>query len=87
MKRILALLIFTIFINQAQAFKVVGYLPTYRFGILNNIDFSKLTHVCASFANPGSDGEFIFSHNLEPLVEKAHLANCKVFISIGGGGL
>lgn len=87
MKRILALLIFTIFINQAQAFKVVGYLPTYRFGILNNIDFSKLTHVCASFANPGSEGEFIFSQNLEPLVEKAHLANCKVFISIGGGGL
>ena len=87
MKRILALLIFTVFINQAQAFKVVGYLPTYRFEMLNNIDFSKITHVCASFANPGSEGEFIFSQNLEPLVEKAHLANCKVFISIGGGGL
>ena len=79
------ILLFTLL--TSQAFRVVGYLPSYRFSIVNSIDYSKLTHIMVSFANPDTNGDFSYSQNLTNLVAKAHDKNCDVFISIGGGGL
>lgn len=84
--RILSILLLAS-VFSASAFKVVGYLPSYRFYAVNSIDFNKLTHVMISFANPDENGEFSYSENLSTVVSKAHAANCEVFISIGGGGL
>lgn len=78
-------LLFTIL--SAQAFRVVGYLPAYRFNAVNTIDYSKLTHVMVSFGNPDVNGVFSFSEDVTNLVTKAHAENCNVFISTGGGGL
>lgn len=70
-----------------MAFKVFGYLPSYRYYLINDIEFSKLTHVCLSFVNPDESGNFSYSKSISDVIEKAKPFGCKVFISIGGGGL
>ena len=72
-----------------QAFKVVGYLPYYRFSWLPDIEFERLTHVNIAFANPvDSTGNLsVGGVSITNAVEKAHQAGCKVFICIGGGYL
>lgn len=87
MKKIITLLFVLLISVPVYSFKVVGYLPSYRFYALNSIDFSKLTHVMVSFANPNVDGDFSYSEDISKVIDKAHPNNCKVFISIGGGGL
>lgn len=87
MKKITLSFLLFFLILQVHAFKVVGYLPSYRSYALNSIDFSKLTHVMVSFANPNAEGVFSFSGNINSIKAKAEEHNCKVFISIGGGGL
>lgn len=84
-KLLLALLLFISVGNAiAQEFRVIGYLPTYRWGSINSIDFDNLTHVCYSFVNPDASGNFSFSQDLTNLKAKASAANCKVYASIAG---
>jgi GH18 family chitinase len=72
----------------AQPFKVVGYLPTYRFSWLNDIEFQRLTHVNIAFANPDSLGNLSCDGvNIDPAISKAQQNGCKVFISLAGGYL
>ncbi len=87
MKKLTLSFLLLFLILQVHAFKVVGYLPSYRSYALNSIDFSKLTHVMVSFANPNTEGVFSFSGDINSIKAKAEEHNCKVFISIGGGGL
>jgi len=87
MKRLFTFLLFTTFTSPIFAFKVVGYLPSYREYALGSIDFSKLTHVMVSFVNPDTAGNFSYSGDLTAIKIKAAANDCKVFISIGGGGL
>lgn len=72
----------------AQAFKVIGYFPHYRFSWLNDIEFERLTHVNIAFANPDPMGNLSCEGaNIDPVVTKAHQHGCKVFISLAGGYL
>lgn len=71
----------------AQTFRVVGYLPSYRWYIVSSLNYDELTHVCPSFINPNANGDFSFSQDLSQLVSLAHAKNCKVMASIGGGGI
>jgi chitinase len=71
----------------AQDFKVVGYLPTYRFNWLNDIAFERLTHVNIAFANPDVQGNLSCGANIDPAISKAHQHGCQVFISLAGGYL
>ncbi len=72
----------------AQSFKVVGYLPYYRFGLINDIEFNRLTHVNIAFANPDSLGNLSVSGtSITSAVNKAHQQGCEVFISLAGGYL
>ena len=87
MKKIFTLLTALTICSTAYSFKVVGYLPNYRFYALNSFDFSKLTHVMVSFVNPDDNGDFSFSEDVSKVIDKARPEGCKVFISIGGGGL
>jgi hypothetical protein len=43
----------------AQSARTIGYIPTYRFSVSNQIDYCKLTHLNRSFANPDSAGNII----------------------------
>lgn len=73
----------------SQDFKVVGYLPSYSFEIIDNIDFTKITHLNLAFLNPDIDGNLtIGGVEIDPIIAHAKTYNpeLKVFISIGGGG-
>lgn len=88
--RIILLLCLSLSLQNAfsQDFKVIGYLPTYRFSWLNDIEFERLTHVNISFANPDSLGNLSCEGvNIDPAIAKAHQSGCKVFISLAGGYL
>ena len=91
MKKLLFLIYFFAgFTSTAQNFKVVGYLPYYRFDFVEEIDFSKITHLNLAFLNPDTDGNLsIGDLDIDPTVEYAKSVNSdlKVFISIAGGGL
>ncbi len=69
-------------------FKVVGYLGAENFSRIRELELDKLTHLNLAFGNPDKDGNLIFSGNTDvmPVVNKAHEANLKVFVSVAGGG-
>ena len=83
----LATIILMAFALNSFAFKVVGYLPTYRFATFNSINYSQITHLCIAFANPDTEGEFSISVNPTAIINKAHSEGCEVFLSFGGGGI
>jgi GH18 family chitinase len=93
MKKKLLLIFFTSFICfslTAQQFKVVGYLPYYRFDLADKIDFTKTTHLYFAFLNPDSLGNLsIPGSDPAPVVAIAKAANpdLTVWVSIGGGGM
>lgn len=69
-------------------FKVIGYMPTWA-GNVNDIQFSKLTHVNYAFLTPTTSGGYNPIENpskLTSLVSAAHANNVKAIISVGGGG-
>jgi chitinase len=81
------LILFSTIALHGQTFRTVGYLPSYRWGAINSIDFDQLDYVCYSFANPDANGNFSYSQDITALKAKAVAANCKVFASIGGGAV
>jgi chitinase len=58
------------------------------FGVIDELELEKLTHLNLAFGNPDKDGKVVFSGNadIRPFVEKGHAAGLKVFISLAGGG-
>lgn len=74
--------------SNAQDFRVVGYLPYYRFDHSPQIEYSKLTHLCLAFANPDMQGQLaIGGKDIDPIVADAQQEGVKVLISIAGGAL
>lgn len=74
----------------AQDFKVVGYLPSYRFALQDQIHYDRVTHLNLSFLNPDMQGNLsIEGQNIDPVVAKARVANpdIQVLISVAGGYL
>ncbi len=72
----------------AQEARVIGYLPTYRFSVSNQIDYCKLTHLNLSFANPDSAGNIIMAP-IDAVVADALNDNPDIIImiSLAGAGL
>lgn len=71
---------------NAQDFKVIGYFPYYRFSYQDEIEYEKLTHINIAFFNPDADGNLtIAGADIDPVIEKAHQHNVKVFASLAGG--
>lgn len=67
-------------------FKVVGYLPSWA-GAVNQVQYSKLTHINYAFVIPTASGGLGAIDNvskLQSLVSTAHANGVKVSISIGG---
>ncbi|MBL7966523.1 MAG: T9SS type A sorting domain-containing protein [Prolixibacteraceae bacterium] len=91
-KLLLIVLMFLLIENllaQSKSFRIVGYIPNYRNveTFTKDFDFSRVTHLNYAFQNPDASGNLTSSSNgLSQLVEKAHLNNVKVLVSIGGGG-
>lgn len=93
MKRSLLLIILlSTFVNWTyaqQEFRIIGYLPFYRFGIADQLEMEKLTHLNISFANPDANGNLKCSGDYQTVIKKAKEKNpdLKVFISLAGGAL
>lgn len=83
---VLTLTLFSVTISQAQDFKVVGYLPTYRQAALDNLNYDFYTHIVASFINPDADGNMSWNGDIENFVTKTHSAGALAIVSFGGGG-
>jgi uncharacterized protein YjdB/chitinase len=72
--------------------RVVGYMMINTTGTnLTRMDFSNLDYVNVSFMTFSATGEFAFSGNasdatVKAIIDKAHDAGAKAFISVGGGG-
>jgi chitinase len=73
---------------QDSGFKVVGYLSGGNFNRIDDVELKRLTYLNLAFANPDNEGNLVFDGNFDvaPVVEKAHRAGLKVFISLAGGG-
>lgn len=74
--------------GKAQDFKTVGYFPSYRFSLVDLIDFEKITHLNLAFGYPNEEGyitEGVGSHDITPIVSMAHDLDIEVFLSIAGG--
>ncbi len=73
--------------NNTSA-KVIGYFPTWRFGLSDDIEYCKLTHLNLAFANPDSEGNLIMP-DISKIVNdaKSDNPNIQICISIGGGVL
>lgn len=73
---------------NCQDFKIVGYLPYYRFGLIGQMDFSQLTHLNIAFANPDAQGNLdVSGADITPVVSKAREHNLTVLLSLAGGAL
>ena len=91
MKRLLLFLpviFFTAPLLAQSGFKVVGYLPTYRFGNLADMRLERCTHINIAFANPDMQGNLTTEGiSIAPAVTAAKQQGCKVLISLAGGYL
>ncbi|MEM6348930.1 MAG: glycosyl hydrolase family 18 protein [Bacteroidota bacterium] len=75
---------------QAQAPKVVGYLPSYRFSLNDQLAYEKLTHLNLAFLNPDTLGNWsIAGADINPIIQKARQVNpnIQIYISIAGGAV
>ncbi len=68
--------------------RVVGYFPTWT-GAVSAVPYSKLTHINYAFVLPTATGGLTGvpmdnDARLDSLVQRAHAANVKVLISVGG---
>ena len=74
---------------KADSFRIIGYLPTYRFSTIEALEVEKLTHLNIAFAQVKSDGEMYLKGNYNYVVQRAKEKNpdLKVLLSLAGGGL
>ncbi|KAJ2319206.1 hypothetical protein IWW52_002113 [Coemansia sp. RSA 2704] len=64
---------------------VVGYYSSWLKNQTEAIGFSKYSHVIVSFANPCTNGSFVFpDFDVPDAVSKIHKDNAKALVSIGG---
>jgi len=88
--RLCLLLLFTIFLTQdswASHKRIVGYLPHYRFKLVDQMELDKLTHLVIAFGHPSAQGKVEVPLDIWPITRKAKEAGTKVLLSLGGGAL
>lgn len=86
-KTLFILAILAAFISaEKKSVTLIGYIPSYRVSLMDQMDLGALTHVIAAFANPDSSGTMSCPIDLEEFSLKVRTAGSKPVISIGGGG-
>ena len=74
-----------------NSFKVVGYLPYYRFSSVSSIDFKNLTYVNIAFGNLDSGGNLEIGNDVDikNTVDNIKIDNpaAKVLLSLAGGAI
>ena len=98
-KNILLVCLFIISMTSAQNQKVIGYYPWWEINkptSVNNVDFTKLTHLNIAFANPTTPtgngtlqvSEYVSSEQLTDFIKivREENPNIEIWISLGGAG-
>lgn len=68
--------------------RIVGYLPYYRFHLVDQMELNKLTHLVIAFGHPDAQGRVELPRgDIWPVVRKAKASGVKVLLSLGGGAL
>ncbi|MFZ1356875.1 MAG: glycosyl hydrolase family 18 protein [Saprospiraceae bacterium] len=87
-------LVFTSFlilsnILKADNFRIIGYLPTYRFSTIEELEVEKLTHLNLAFAQATYDGKIALKGDYPYVIRRSKEKNpdLKVILSLAGGGL
>ena len=81
----LVLTLFSSLNAQQEDFLSFGYLPAYRFHLIDSINLDQLTHLIVAFGNPNRMGKFDFEgQNIGPIIRKAKKHQIKVLLSFGG---
>lgn len=74
--------------SAQEDFRMIGYLPFYRFNLIDDIDFSQLTHVCLAFAHPDERGVIrMEGGDVATAVRKLKQYDVKLLLSLAGGGM
>lgn len=74
--------------TKAENNRIVGYLPYYRFDLVDQMELDKLTHLIIGFGHPNAQGRIeVPKVDIWPVVKKARTAGVKVLLALGGGGL
>ncbi len=71
--------------------RVVGYIPSWSYGVVDRLDWDALTHINIAFCNPDTLGVMQNPFRSEPemlshIISTAHEHDVKVVASLGGGG-
>ncbi|MCO6461939.1 MAG: hypothetical protein J5I59_11070 [Saprospiraceae bacterium] len=86
---LLFILIFSGHLLSANSFRIIGYLPTYRFSSFELLEVEKLTHLNLAFAQASYDGKLILSGDFQRIIKRSKEKNpdIKVLVSLAGGGI
>ncbi len=86
---LLLLIILEVHSLSANNFRIIGYLPTYRFGNFEQLEVEKLTHLNLAFAQATYDGRLSLNGNFRNIVTRSKEKNpdLKVLVSLAGGGI
>jgi len=81
----LTVLLFFSFTVNAQ-FRVVGYVTNWGNLVqdLNNVDYTKVTHINIAFINPDTSGTLSPTTSLSNATQIVHSNNAKILASLGG---
>lgn len=73
----------------ADNFRIIGYLPTYRFKNIEYLEVEKLTHLNLAFAQATSTGKISLKGNFNYVINRSKEKNpdLKVLVSLAGGGI
>lgn len=74
---------------KADNFRIIGYLPTYRFKNIESLEVEKLTHLNLAFAQATSEGNISLKGNFNYVINRSKERNpdLKVLLSLAGGGI
>ena len=74
--------------EEDPSFKVIGYLPWYRFYAVDEINFDQVDYVNIAFGNLNTSGDLVVGdgEDISIIVQKIKSTNAKVMLSIAGGG-
>lgn len=93
MVRIPFLFLFVLIVWNAAAektpFRIIGYLPTYRFSAFETLEVEKLTHLNIAFAQATPQGTLTLKGDFPYIIQGAKWRNpdIKVMASLAGGAL
>jgi chitinase len=80
---------FKLIVLKSTQYKVMGYLPTYKSVLPQNVRWDALSHLCYAFVGVNPDGslnETAIDLLIETVVKEGHKNGVAVLASVGGGG-